>query len=228
MELLQQALEFFLHLDAYLEAIIQQYGVWTYLILFVIIFCETGLVFTPFLPGDSLLFAAGTFAAFGWLNIWVLLILLSVAAILGDTVNYWIGHWFGEKLFDGRFRMLKPQHLEKTHHFYEKYGGKTIILARFVPIVRTFAPFVAGVGAMTYGKFISYNVAGGILWVSIFTLAGYFFGGVRFVQENFEFVVVAIILISVMPAVYEWWAERRRQRRAAAHVSMAANEPQGD
>ncbi|OGO26289.1 MAG: hypothetical protein A2W33_10125 [Chloroflexi bacterium RBG_16_52_11] len=171
--------------------------------MFLIIFLETGVVITPFLPGDSLLFAAGTFAAMGSLNIYVLLILLSLAAILGDTVNYWIGHSIGPRAFNGEIRFLKKEHLDRTHAFYERHGGKTIILARFIPIIRTFAPFVAGVGAMTYGRFITYNVIGGIAWVVIFTLAGYFFGQVPFVQENFTYVVVAIILISVMPAVFE-------------------------
>lgn len=222
MELLQQIFSVFLHLDEYLGQIIQQYGVWTYLILFLIIFCETGLVFTPFLPGDSLLFAAGAFAAMGWLELWILIPLLIVAAILGDTVNYWIGHWFGEKLFDGRIRFLKKEHLERTHRFYEKYGGKTIILARFVPIVRTFAPFVAGIGAMHYQRFITYNVVGGILWVCIFTLLGYFFGTIPFVQKNFEIVVLAIIVISVLPAVYEWFMQRRRPHEEVVAVPAAA------
>jgi membrane-associated protein len=224
-EFLQQVLNVFLHLDEYLGQIIQQYGTWTYLILFLIIFAETGLVFTPFLPGDSLLFAAGTFAAMGWLELWILIPLLIVAAILGDTVNYWIGHWFGEKLFDGRIRFLKKEQLDKTHRFYEKYGGKTIILARFVPIVRTFAPFVAGIGAMNYPKFITYNVVGGVLWVSIFTLLGYFFGTIPFVQKNFEIVVLAIILISVMPAVYEWFMQRRNSHAESAGP-VAAVEPE--
>lgn len=225
MEFLQQVLNVFLHLDEYLGQIIQQYGVWSYLILFLIIFCETGLVFTPFLPGDSLLFAAGAFAAMGWLELWILIPLLSIAAILGDTVNYWIGHWFGEKLFDGRIRFLKKEHLDRTHRFYEKYGGKTIILARFVPIVRTFAPFVAGIGAMNYQRFITYNVVGGILWVCIFTLLGYFFGTIPFVQENFEIVVLAIIFISVLPAVYEWFMQRRRPHEEVVAVP-AAVEPE--
>jgi membrane-associated protein len=203
MDLISQFVNLIIHLDDHLNAIIQTYGVWTYLILFLIIFLETGIVITPFLPGDSLLFAAGTFAGMGALNIWVLFITLSLAAILGDTVNYWIGHFIGPKAFSGDIRFLKKEYLDRTHEFYEKYGGKTIILARFIPIIRTFAPFVAGVGAMTYGRFITYNIVGGIAWVAIFTFGGYFFGNLPFVQENFAFVVVAIILISVLPGVYE-------------------------
>ena len=208
MEFLQQALDIFLHVDEYLHQIVTQMGVWTYVLLFIVIFCETGLVVTPFLPGDSLLFAAGAVAAIvPELNIWILLVVLSVAAILGDTVNYWIGHWVGPHAFSGKVRFLKKEHLDRTHAFYEKHGGKTIILARFVPIVRTFAPFVAGIGAMTYSKFFVYNVVGGILWVLLFTLLGYFFGNLPFVQKNFEFVVIAIIAISLVPMVWEFLAE---------------------
>jgi len=203
MDLISNLFDLFLHLDEHLSAVIQTYGTWTYLILFLIIFMETGLVVTPFLPGDSLLFAAGTFAGMGALNIYVLLILLSAAAILGDTVNYWIGHYIGPRAFSGEVRFLKKEYLDRTHEFYERHGGKTIIIARFIPIIRTFAPFVAGIGAMSYGRFITYNVIGGVAWVTGFTLAGYFFGQVPFVQENFTYVVVAIILISVMPAVIE-------------------------
>jgi membrane-associated protein len=216
MEIIMQVVDFFLHLDKYLGQIIQQYGVWTYLILFLVIFMETGLVVTPFLPGDSLLFAAGTFAGMGYLNIWVLLITLSAAAILGDTVNYWIGHYIGPRAFSGNIRFLKKEYLERTHAFYEKHGGKTIIIARFIPIIRTFAPFVAGIGAMTYGKFITYNVVGGIAWVFLFTLAGYFFGGMQVVQDNFSLVIVAIILISVLPGVIEFLKERSRNKKAVA------------
>jgi len=172
-----------------------------------VIFMETGLVVTPFLPGDSLIFAAGTFAspALGSaLDIWVLWVLLCAAAILGDTVNYWIGHYIGPRAFSGEVRFLKKSYLDRTHVFFEKYGGKTIILARFVPIVRTFAPFVAGVGAMTYGRFISYNVIGGIAWVTLFLWIGYFFGHLPFVQDHFGLIVIAIILISVLPMVYEF------------------------
>lgn len=213
MEFLAQLFEIFLHLDEYLADVISQYGVWTYAILFTIIFCETGLVFTPFLPGDSLLFAAGAFAALGALNLWILIPLLCAAAILGDTLNYWIGHWFGERLFNGKLPFLKREHLDRTHRFYEKYGGKTIIIARFVPIVRTFAPFVAGIGAMNYPKFITYNVVGGIGWVLLFTLAGYFFGNIPIVQDNFEIVIFAIIGISLLPPLWEAVSERLRKRR---------------
>lgn len=211
MEFFQTLIDLFLHLDEHLGNIIETYDTWTYLLLFLVVFMETGLVVTPFLPGDSLLFAAGTFAspALGSpLNIWVLIILLIFAAILGDTVNYWIGHYIGPRAFSGNIRFLKKEYLDKTHAFFEKYGGKTIVIARFVPIVRTFAPFVAGVGAMSYGRFITYNVLGAILWVLLFALAGYFFGNLPFVKDNFSFVVIAIILISVMPAVYELLKER--------------------
>lgn len=222
MDILHAALDFFLHVDKHLEMLVAQLGYWSYVLLFIVIFCETGLVVTPFLPGDSLLFAAGAIAAIApQLNIWVLLVVLMAAAILGDTVNYWIGHWVGPRAFSGKVRFLKREHLERTHAFYEKHGGKTIILARFVPIVRTFAPFVAGVGAMTYSHFITYNVVGGVLWVALFTLLGYFFGNIPIVQQNFEFVVVAIVLISVLPMVWEFFAERARGRKSAAAATAA-------
>ena len=216
MEFISNLIDILLHLDKYLAEIIGTYGIWTYAILFLIIFMETAFVVTPFLPGDSLLFAAGTFAspALGEvLNIWILIPLLSLAAILGDTVNYWIGHFIGPKAFSGDIRFLKKEYLDQTHAFYEKHGGKTIILARFIPIVRTFAPFVAGIGAMDYSKFILYNVVGGILWVSIFTLGGYFFGSLPFVKDNFTIVILAIIAISVLPAVFEFVKERLRAKR---------------
>ena len=216
MNLIEYLIDLFLHLDEYLSVIIQNYGIWTHLILFVVIFMETGLVVTPFLPGDSLLFAAGTFAspALGSpLNIWVLWIMLCVAAVAGDTANYWIGHKIGPKAFSGEVRFLKKEYLERTHAFYERHGGKTIILARFIPIIRTFAPFVAGVGMMSYKKFIAFNVIGGIAWVTLFTWGGYFFGTLPFVQENFSFVVLAIILISVLPAVVEVVREKMRTTR---------------
>lgn len=206
MEFIKFLIDLFLHLDKHLSVIIQNYGTWTYALLFLVIFMETGFVVTPFLPGDSLLFAAGTFAspALGSaLNIWVIWGLLLVAAIGGDTANYWIGHKIGPRAFSGEIKFLKKEYLDRTHEFYERYGGKTIVLARFVPIIRTFAPFVAGVGMMHYGKFISYNAIGGFLWVTLFTWGGYFFGTLPFVQKNFSFVVLAIILISVLPAVYE-------------------------
>ena len=216
MDLIHSLIEFILHLDAKLAMIINQYGAWTYAILFAVIFMETGFVITPFLPGDSLLFAAGSFAARGWLNIWVLLILLSVAAILGDTVNYWIGHYMGDRAYNVKW--IKREYLDRTHAFFEKHGGKTIFLARFVPIVRTFAPFVAGMGKMSYSYFFSYNVFGGIAWVFIFTLMGYFFGNLPFVQKNFELVILAIILISVVPAVWEIVKARRETKREKANL----------
>lgn len=215
LDLVGNFIDLFLHLDEHLNTVIQTYGTWTYLLLFVIIFMETGLVVTPFLPGDSLLFAAGTFAGLGSLNPVLLFVLLSAAAIIGDTVNYWIGHYIGPRAFSGEVRFLKKEYLDRTHEFYERHGGKTIILARFVPIVRTFAPFVAGIGAMSYGRFIAYNFFGGILWVALFTFGGYFFGNLKFVQDNFSLVVLAIIFISVLPAVYEFLRERARLSQQA-------------
>lgn len=220
MEVITNLIELFLHIDEYLAEIISQYGVWTYALLFLIIFLETGLVVTPFLPGNSLLFAAGSFAALGVLNPWVLVILLSIAAILGDTVNYWIGHYIGPKAFSGNVRFLKKEYLDQTHAFYEKHGGKTIILARFVPIVRTFAPFVAGVGAMTYKKFITYNIIGGILWVNIFVWLGYFFGTLPFVQENFEIAIIAIVFISVLPMIYEFIKAKLEARKEKSQAEV--------
>jgi membrane-associated protein len=209
MDLFRSIIDLFLHLDEHLSQVISQYGVWTNLILFLIVFAETGLVITPFLPGDSLLFAAGTFAALGALDVRVLLVLLMVAAIIGDTVNYWVGAWVGPRAFSGRVRWLRKDYLDRTHAFYEKHGGKTIIIARFVPIIRTFAPFVAGVGAMTYGKFLLYNIVGAVLWVGLFVLAGFFFGNIPVVKENFTIVILAIIAISVMPIAYEALRARR-------------------
>jgi membrane-associated protein len=204
MNLILDMIDFILHLDKYLGQIIQNYGAWTYMILFFMIFMETGFVVTPFLPGDSLLFAAGAFAGLGYLNIGILFVLMSIAAIAGDTVNYWIGHTIGPRAFSGNIRFLKKEYLDRTHAFYEKHGGKTIIIARFIPIIRTFAPFVAGVGSMTYGKFISYNVIGGVAWVALFTFGGYFFGNLPVVQQNFTFVILAIIFISILPAIIEF------------------------
>lgn len=223
MELISSFIDLIIHLDEHLSVMIQNYGVWTNLLLFAIIFLETGIVVTPFLPGDSLLFAAGTMAGLGALNVWVLFFLLSFAAILGDTVNYWIGHKVGPRAFSGNVRFLKKEYLDRTHEFYEKHGGKTIILARFVPIIRTFAPFVAGIGAMTYGRFLAYNVIGGILWVGIFTFLGYFFGNLPFVQNNFSFVVLAIIVISVLPGVYEF-LKARSGPTTKAETSLDAQE----
>lgn len=203
MEAVKFIIDFILHIDIHLGQLISTYGLMTYAILFVIIFIETGLVFTPFLPGDSLLFAAGAFTALGSLNIWILLPLLIIAAILGDTVNYWIGYHFGEKMVENPKIPINQEHMDKTEAFFKKHGGKTIILARFVPIVRTFAPFVAGAGQMTYGRFISFNVVGGFIWVSLFTLAGFFFGNIPAVKHNFTLVIMVIIVISVVPMIFE-------------------------
>jgi membrane-associated protein len=214
MEVLKSLIDLFLHLDEYLAKIILDYGTWTYGILFVVIFVETGLVVMPFLPGDSLLFAAGTFAALGSLNIWLLIGLMIVAAVVGDAVNYTIGHYLGERAYN--IKWVKKEYIEKTHAFFEKHGGKAIFLARFVPIVRTFAPFVAGIGKMTYGYFATYNIVGGVTWVLTFTLLGYFFGNLEFVQKNFELVIIAIILISVVPMGIEWWKARREAKATAS------------
>jgi membrane-associated protein len=216
MEVVAFLIDLFLHLDQYLDTIITQYGTWTYAILFVVIFVETGLVIFPFLPGDSLLFAAGTFAALGSLNIWFLVGLLMVAAVLGDTVNYAIGHYLGDRAYN--IKWIKKEYLEKTHAFFEKHGGKAIFLARFVPIVRTFAPFVAGIGKMSYGYFITYNFVGGITWVALFTYAGYFFGNIPFVRHNFEYVIVVIILISILPMVFEWLKARKEAKAEKTSV----------
>jgi membrane-associated protein len=219
-ELLKDFIDLFLHLDTHLQAVIRDYGMWTYLLLFLIIFCETGLVVTPILPGDSLLFAAGTFAASNALDVTWLFILLTTAAVAGDAVNYATGHFMGPKVFtreDSRF--LKKEYLDRTHQFYEKYGGKTIIIARFVPIVRTFAPFVAGVGSMTYWRFASYNVIGGVLWVAVCVFAGYFFGNLPIVQQNFTLVILAIIFISVLPGIFEALRQRRQPSGQPSAVS---------
>ncbi|PIS14132.1 hypothetical protein COT65_00535 [Candidatus Shapirobacteria bacterium CG09_land_8_20_14_0_10_47_13] len=205
-------IDFILHIDVHLGQLIAAYGPLTYAILFVIIFIETGLVVTPFLPGDSLLFAAGAFAALGSLNIWGLLVLLMAAAILGDTVNYWIGHFFGEKMIANPRIPIKKEHVAKTQAFFKKHGGKTIILARFVPIVRTFAPFVAGIGQMSYGRFISFNVIGGMAWVALFVLAGFFFGNLPSVKHNFSLVIMAIILLSVAPMIWEFLRPKMSKR----------------
>jgi membrane-associated protein len=202
MEFITLIFDFFLHLDKYLTIIIENYGNLTYLILFLTIFLETGLVVTPFLPGDSLIFAAGAFAARGSLKIGLIFILLSIAAIVGDTVNYWIGKFFGQKILEkANNRIIRKEYIEKTQKFFEKYGGKTIFIARFIPIVRTFAPFMAGIGKMNYGKFLSYNVVGAISWISLFVFGGYFFGNISFVKENFSLVIIIIILISISPGI---------------------------
>jgi membrane-associated protein len=203
MQFLSWAVDFFLHLDRHLDQVILQYGAWTYLLLFVVVFCETGLVVTPVLPGDSLLFLAGSCAFHGSLGLATLLVVLAAAAIAGDTVNYWIGHWIGPPAFSGKIRFLKKKHLDRTHEFYQRHGGMTIILARFAPVIRTFAPFVAGVGSMNYGLFFAYNVIGGLAWVASFVLGGYFFGQLPWVKGNFALVTLAIVVISVLPIVYE-------------------------
>jgi membrane-associated protein len=210
MEVISHFIDLFLHLDRHLAEVMQEYGLWTYLILFLIVFCETGLVVTPLLPGDSLLFAAGALAAISGspLNVVLLFVLLSSAAILGDTVNYWIGSYVGPKAFEKNVRFLKKEYLDKTHNFYERYGGKTIIIARFVPIVRTFAPFVAGVGTMTYWRFLLYNVVGGIAWVAICLYAGYLFGNIPVVKRNFSLVIIAIVLVSLLPGFVEYLRHR--------------------
>ena len=220
MDLLKTVLDIFLHLDKYLDKALQLFGGWTYFVLFLVVFCETGLVVTPFLPGDSLLFATGAFAAKGSFTLGgalspgvsalALFGLIAVAAVLGDTVNYWIGRKMGPAVF-GRF--VNKKHLDRTHSFYERHGGKTIIIARFVPIIRTFAPFVAGIGEMSYWRFISYNVIGGVAWVGICILAGWLLGNNPWVQKNFSVVIIIIVLISVLPAVIEFLRERARSKR---------------
>lgn len=216
MELLAQVWDIFLHLDVHLNAWAGTLGPWLYVVLFAVVFCETGLVVTPFLPGDSLLFAAGALAsrAGSPINLWILIPVIFAAAVIGDSVNYEIGKWLGPKVFTRKDSwLLNQNHLHKAHAFYEKYGGKTIILARFIPIIRTFAPFVAGIGKMTYLHFISYNIIGAAAWVLLFVLGGYWFADLPLVQNHFHYVIVAIIVISVLPAVYEVWAERRKSRK---------------
>ncbi len=221
MELFSYLIDLFLHLDEHLANIISQYGTWTYAILFFVVFMETGFVVTPFLPGDSLLFAAGTFASpvMGEaLNIYLMVGLLIAAAILGDTVNYWIGHFVGERAYGSRW--VKKEYIDRTHAFFEKHGGKTIVLARFVPIIRTFAPFVAGIGKMSYNYFFSYNIIGAFVWVPLFSFAGYFFGTMPFVKKNFELVIIAIILISLIPVFYEAWKARQESIQKAIEAEM--------
>lgn len=215
MELVNYLIDLFLHLDKHLTEIIQMYGGLTYAILFMVIFAETGFVFTPFLPGDSLLFAAGALASLGSLNVHLIFILLFIAAVLGDTLNYWIGHFIGPKIFEKeKIRFLKKEHLDKTHEFFEKYGGKTIIIARFVPIVRTFAPFVAGIGSMTYGKFFAYNIIGGFLWTASLIYSGYFFGNIPLIRNNFSIVVIVIVLISILPGIFEYLRHKLQARKS--------------
>ncbi len=209
MGLIANLIDFILHVDKYIGIIIQNYGIFTYLLMFLVIFCETGLVVTPFLPGDSLIFVLGTFAAKGFLSFLLLFIILCFAAILGDTINYWIGNYFGEKLFS-KNRFFRQEYMDKTKNFYEKHGNKTIILARFVPIIRTFAPFVAGIGKMNYFKFLSFNIIGGIAWVSIFLFGGYFFGGIPLIERNLSLVILIIIILSVLPAIVEYLKTRKK------------------
>lgn len=217
MDFVKYLIDLFLHLDVHLSELIAQYGTTTYVLLFLVIFGETGLVVTPFLPGDSLLFAAGTFAAKGAFNVHYLFFMLAIAAVLGDTVNYWIGHTIGPKIFHKeKVRFFKKEYLERTHRFYEKYGGKTIIIARFVPIVRTFAPFVAGIGSMTYSKFIAYNVIGGTVWVAAFVYGGYFFGNISFVKDHFSITILVIIFISLVPGFVEYFKHRLNKKKVPA------------
>ena len=211
METIQYLIDLFLHLDKHLDVIFRDFGVWTYVLLALVVFCETGLVVTPFLPGDSLLFAAGALAAGGALDVNVVAIALLVAAIVGDTLNYHVGKFFGPKVFERKnSKIFKTEYLERTQRFFEKYGKKTIIIARFVPIVRTFAPFLAGVGKMNYIQFLAYNVIGALLWVGLLVYAGFFFGELPFVKKNFSLVVLAIIIISILPAVFELVRARRQ------------------
>jgi membrane-associated protein len=211
MDLIVNLIDIFIHLDKYLDVMIRNYGNWTYLIMGIIIFCETGLVVTPVLPGDSLLFVAGTFSAIGSLNLKWLLMVLSIAAIVGDTVNYWIGSYIGPRVFHlEKSRFFRKEYLDRTHQFYEKYGPLTIVIGRFVPIIRTFAPFLAGVGRMTYWRFLTYNVVGGIGWIMVFVLGGYFFGNLPVVKKNFTLVIMAIIIISVLPTIVEFLRQRSR------------------
>lgn len=210
MQLISSIVSFILHIDVHLAELVAEYGPLTYGILFSIVFAETGFIVTPFLPGDSLLFAIGALSALGSFNLWISLTILSVAAILGDTVNYWIGHFFGQKIVDNpNIPFINQEHIDKTQVFYKKHGGKTIVLARFVPIVRTFAPFVAGIGKMDYSQFFLYNIVGGLTWVFSFTLLGYFFGNLPAVKENFTFAVLGIIAVSVLPMVWEFIKEKR-------------------
>ena len=215
MDILKQFIDVILHLNQHLDTLVQNYGPWVYAILFLIVFCETGLVVTPFLPGDSLLFAVGALAARGSLDIYLVAVLLLVAAILGDTVNYWVGKLVGQKLIERYPKLFRPEHLRRTHDFFERYGGKTIVIARFVPIVRTFAPFVAGVGKMTYSRFMAFNVGGAFLWILLLVPAGYFFGNIPIVKKNFTLVIFGIIFLSILPGIIEFVRERNRLKQGA-------------
>jgi membrane-associated protein len=213
MSLIQQFIEYVMHLDSNLLIIINYFGPWAYAIVFTIIFLETALVLTPFLPGDSLIFASGALAGVGSWNIWTLFVLLTLAAVLGDTVNYWIGSFVGPKVFKYNGKLLNKEHLKRTHKFFDKYGGKTVILARFIPIIRTFAPFLAGVGKMDYFKFLMYNVIGGILWVGFFLWIGYFFGNIQFVKDHFTYFIIGIVVVSLIPAVIEFYRYRKDKKQ---------------
>ena len=216
MEIILQIVDFIVHIDVHLAQIIQDYNTWTYGILFAIVFAETGFVVTPFLPGDSLIFAAATFAAKGSLNPWLIFITMATAGIIGDGVNYSIGHYIGPRVFSEDVRFLKREYLDKAHDFFEKHGGKAVVLARFMPIVRTFVPFVAGAGSMTYSKFVVYNVIGAVAWVGLFTTLGYFFGTIPAVEENFTFVIFAIIILSILPPIFEAVRERNKSKQLEA------------
>lgn len=218
-------IDLFVHLDTHLNAIILQYGMWTYLILFAVVFLETGLVITPFLPGDSLLFAAGALAAAGALDVGWLFVLLFVAAVLGDTVNYRIGYSLGPRAFHGQKRFFKREHLERTQLFYARHGGKTIVIARFIPIIRTFAPFVAGIGRMSYGRFVVYNIGGGLLWTALLIFGGYYFGNLPVVKRNFTLVILAIVILSLTPPVVEWIQHARRTARQKYAASSSEKVP---
>jgi membrane-associated protein len=217
MESIALLIDFVTHIDQHLHTLCTNYGIWVYAILFIIVFCETGLVVTPFLPGDSLLFAVGSLAAIGALNVTIGSILLMAAAVAGDTVNYWAGNYVGPRVFyEEHSRFLNKEYLQRTHAFYEKHGGKTIIIARFLPIIRTFAPFVAGIGQMTYSRFIAFNVVGGVLWVSVIVSGGYLFGNIPFIKNNFSFVILAFILIPGIPSVVEFIKIQISRRKARA------------
>ncbi len=218
MELITSLIDFILHIDEYLSVLISTYGAWTYGILFLIVFAETGLVVTPFLPGDSLIFAAATFAARGVLNPWALFFVITAAGVIGDGVNYAVGHYIGPRVFSENIRFLKKEYLNRAHDFFEKYGGKAIVLARFVPIVRTFVPFVAGVGSMTYPRFVMFNVTGAVLWVGLFTFLGYFFGNIPAVEQNFTYVIFGIIFLSILPPIIEYFRERGRMAKERAEA----------
>jgi membrane-associated protein len=213
MNLILQLIDIFMHIDVHLNWMIDRFGIWFYFIIFLVIFLETALVFTPFLPGDSLIFAVGALAAVGSFNVLVLFVLLALAAVLGDTVNYSIGHFLGKKIINMKSRFIKKEHIDKTQHFFDKYGSKTIVIARFIPVVRTFAPFLAGIGEMNYWKFLTYNIVGGLGWVALFLFGGFFFGNIQFVKDNFSYVIIGIIATSLLPVIYEVIRHKMAQRK---------------